>query len=137
MSKHIYNKNKLQNREDLLNDTIQHYSVNPNERRSVSAVESRACFYSQINSKKPHSNGCAIGRYHSEEWKLKADEQQENVVPFTKIIEESLLNNFNESFLMAIQTLHDENVNWNSTGLSPIGFKFVGAIIERFIPIKV
>lgn len=137
MLEHIYNKSKLQNREDLLNDTIQYYSVNPNERRSVSDKDRYTCFYSQKNSKKPHSNGCAIGRYHSEEWKLKADDLQNAHEPFQKIIEDSTLNNFNTDFLEAIQQLHDENVNWNSTGLSPIGFKFVDAIIERFIPIKV
>jgi hypothetical protein len=127
--------------EELLQSTIDYYSVDPMSRRC--ATETNGCYYSPKRASKPTSEGCAIGRHLTEENKEELDRIVLN--GFTSGEISAVLGFLNARkllpdwmqlmdplFLRSIQLLHDNGRNWLLNGLSPEGKSSIYNIISVF-----
>jgi len=125
-------------REDFLLETIEFYSKDPVNLRARNGAN---CSYSPMD--KPGNKGCAIGRHLSPYHQKLADSKDNST--WSQVIkglpyEESLplinkvpkkLAFLGDDFLFSIQRLHDENLNWNSEGLSQLGLCKVEQMVEH------
>ena len=120
--------------QELLQDTIAYYSVNPAERRCRSLY---SCNYSPIKINKPLSEGCAIGRHLDEDVKIKFDNYYDIKsinfeYPDIFALAPQWMQDMDIDFLQAIQNLHDYSDYWGETGLSEFGKERVDEIKEKF-----
>lgn len=114
----------------LVWDTVNYYSENPVERRSKSDV---GCVYSPESIDNPNSEGCAVGRLLTNELKLKLDNVGEVGTVGVMAIFHLLpldIQAYSLDLLQSLQTLHDRDVNWTSTGISDEGEEFVKKTIN-------
>ena len=122
--------------QELLEDTIAYYSVNPAERRCKAIIGS--CHYSPKTANKPTSDGCAIGRHLSDEVKEKFDFRGGSIYFIKKYALELFalapqwMQDMDIDFLRNIQGLHDVSDFWNETGLSQEGKECVEQIKNKF-----
>ena len=123
--------------QELLEDTITYYSVNPNKRRCQ--VNGSGCRYSPKTIKKPTSEGCAIGRHLDGDVKRKFDVSSYGsismIARFNKdvfALAPQWMQDIDIDFLMDIQGLHDYFDYWNEAGLSQEGKEYVEQIKKRF-----
>lgn len=127
-------------KEQFLQDTIDYYSVDPENRRCINGT---TCAYSPANANKEgKSEGCAIGRHLSPEVQTKFDKGI-NCTPLNLTIF-AIMNNqearkllpewmqkMDASFLSDVQCLHDINTYWDSNALSNKGKERVNTIIAE------
>ena len=131
----------LKRREELLNSTIQYYSVNPSERRNivygkneVGKIYREECKFTPLH---PLTEGCALGRFYPKEKQDELDFLDSNEDALKMINNQGVLENLDTEFLYLIQDLHDIGSYWNSTGLSNYGMTQVEYIVKNFIPIEI
>ena len=112
------NRDRMQ---DILEDTIEHYSDAPSERRAMDSNGS--CQYTDTNG-----NHCAIGRYMREEFQTTEfyGNNGTSVGGLAADIDTYLKSNvlgLTEKFWIALQEIHDSDTNWQSddTGLTRFG----------------
>lgn len=118
---------------ELVWDTVNYYSENPVERRSKSDV---GCVYSPESIDNPNSEGCAVGRLLTNELKLKLDNVRELGTAGVSTIFHLLpldIQEYSLDLLQSLQTLHDQDINWTSTGISDRGEEFVKEIINTLM----
>ena len=116
-------KKIFKRREDLLNDTINHYNSN---NRSITL--SGQCYYYPVNDK---SEGCAIGRLIKDKELCKTFGCRNVNEVFSEIPKE--LQELGPEFLSQLQCLHDVGANWNESGLSENGKEVVEFIREIYL----
>ena len=109
---------------ELLNETVEYYSANP-ERRCVTQS---ACYYSSEKAGKPGlSEGCAIGRKLDPQTRLIFDSQGiggiGRVFKRTDLFEmlPESIKIMEERFLVMLQSLHDNDQFWTKTSISEKG----------------
>lgn len=112
----------------LLNDTLEYYSKNTN-RRCVDA-QTLSCFYDPHTLGKGNiSNGCAIGRWMTQEQKAAADSSGAMIpVGELGILLPNILRKYPMWFLEEIQRLHDTHTYWNTFGLTQKGLEYVNKL---------
>lgn len=128
---------------DLLEDTVQYYSEDPENRRCVLLTEgSKYCFYSPQTAEKSLSQGCAIGRLLDDSLKLELDARTGLCgVSISQIFSHQKwqdlkdkfpkdLLNLPIDFLSMLQDLHDGVFYWDEIGLTEYGQTFVNQIKE-------
>lgn len=109
-----------QKRLQFLNDTVNHFNSN---NRGV--LKSGVCSYVM---------GCAIGRHLTPE--LAANLELSNFgVAHPKMFKQlpENLQELGKDFLHYVQSLHDDERNWNESGLSDLGKEKVDNIKQMFI----
>ena len=121
---------------EFLQETVDYYSVNPDERRNVSAT-----FSCKYTPQLPTSEGCAIGRKIPLELAKQLDTGVDKetkkyigssvaiVAVFNQLPND--LKVLGNSFLQSIQCLHDNEVYWDTEGLSKEGKVEVESITEH------
>lgn len=115
---------------DVLNDTINHYNLN-----NRSLDNELNCIYLNKDGK-----SCAVGRYIDNVKEFIANNEYLNEGSFTELYQEYNITFLkkevqhldNEIFWTRLQLLHDDNFNWNETGLSEDGLYEVEDI-KRYI----
>ena len=117
----------------FLEDTVEHYSVNPVKRR---CIVNGQCVYNPKTLKLTESEGCAIGRHLPDEVSLLIDEKGISLALSvqSEFVESRLPENLSElgsNFLRAMQHLHDGDYYWDSKGLSAKGEDKVREIKEK------
>lgn len=130
------------NKEEFLLDTLQYYTVAPNERRSVKLTEGGlqdGCYYEPLLKT---STGCAIGRHLTPE----AQKQFDKIGSITSVydaLEEQTPGRIKEllptwmlelgiGYLQQIQFLHDDSKSWYKTGLTLRGKTEVGRLVDEY-----
>ena len=91
----------------FLNDTVNHFNIN---NRGANKFTNR-CSY---------KDGCAIGRHLTPELCDKFDKNGSALFALFDQLPKNL-QELGKDFLREIQILHDNEYNWNQTGLSKIG----------------
>jgi hypothetical protein len=116
---------------DVLNETIEFYSVDPINRRSVSR-DGIYCYYFNNNK------SCAVGRcihnveeFINEKGKYNSESAYCILSTFTtSIFKKEYQHLTNIYFWEKIQNLHDSNTYWNKNGLTPDGLDYKQNIIN-------
>lgn len=116
-------KKLIKRRQELLNDTINHYNSN-NRSSSISGQ----CYYYPVSDK---SEGCAIGRLIKDKELCKDFGCRNLSDVFEQIPNE--LQELGKEFLMELQNLHDLKENWNENGLSENGKEQAEFIREIYL----
>ena len=118
--------------QSMLQDVITEFGENPKERRSQTSLS--VCKYIQPDNK-PHSKGCAIGMYLSDE---AANELEGNGGIFEILLDETLIPylpkwmlKMDRSFLTNIQHLHDCDDYWCDDNITEEGIEYVKLICEK------
>ena len=114
----------------FLNDTIKHYSSNPNGLRCVvTEGHLNHCMYSpkslMLNTP---STGCAIGRHLGSEFATKLDRERLGVMAAIEQYPDMFplfMLSINPSVLNRIQGLHDDCKCWDKDGLTVAGHRKV------------
>lgn len=106
---------------EIINETVEYYSKDTSRR---AATKQGACFYFQIST----GNMCAVGRCAILPEELDNSLfTTANIFLFRKleISDEELFKpeyrGHSVEFWIDLQRLHDNNLNWNESGLSPRG----------------
>jgi hypothetical protein len=113
---------------DVLNDTIEYYSVDTIKRRSVDS--NTKCLYSF------EGRNCAFGRYinNVDEFIEKNNEynnESANILLETfgnEVLKDEVRHLNDYHFWLSLQELHDISSNWNKTGLTERGLSKVEQI---------
>ena len=122
---------------DILNDTIEYYSVDPVNRRSID-IDNDKCYYSF------EGKNCAFGRYIDNVDKFIQDHYDYNhetsysiLNTFgMEVLKEEVRHLDDCEFWCLLQNLHDHTFNWNEKGLTEIGLSKVKKIKEYINQIK-
>lgn len=118
-------------KKEFLLDTLEYYTQDPKGRTCESGG---VCGYSSIFlGKQDTSEGCALGRYMSEEFAKFADDSGNSIKRLQG--EEGFpekLKNLPHLFLQDVQTLHDISRYWTDSGLSVDGIKYLEEIMEEW-----
>lgn len=124
-------------KEEFLQSTIEYYGADENRR--CSNANMKTCYYSPVNAgKQGVSDGCAIGRHLDAATQVKLDALEETRIsdilesPVDKKLLPSWLRKLGKEFLVRVQALHDNPVNWERVGLSDGGKYEVNNIINTF-----
>jgi hypothetical protein len=125
-------------REQLLADTVSHYTEDLNRRcRKADGVS--GCFYNPAKANKVGvSQGCAIGRFMTKAQKEAADELKRgsdiaSVYSYDPTLIPKKLARLGIDFLADIQNLHDINDFWNipRKRMSKEGREYIRRIIKK------
>ena len=127
----------------LLKETIDYYSIDPNNRRSLDTemnpglhLDDANCIYS------PHgkSQGCAIGRLIPKALANSFDSRTESIEEFgTPIVKDifnelpTQLQELGINYLTNLQILHDSPFHWNEEGLTDRGEEFVEEFRQKIM----
>lgn len=118
---------KSKNRQELFDNTINHFN---SENRGIE-------FGTGYIYRTSDGRGCAIGREISDKLAKELDncsngdgvaihnDNQFNKLPIR-------LKRMGQDFLYGLQLLHDNDINWDSNGLSDIGMKRAKKIAEKY-----
>lgn len=104
--------------EEIINDTLEYYSKDPDSRRCKSDEHS---FYSPINADKPNSEGCAVGRYLTESQQNECDLKPDtaiNSIHYQHLPE--FINN-NIEFFSRLQSFHDDDRCFKNNKVTEFG----------------
>lgn len=117
--------------QEFLYDTIHHYN---SENRCVKEDQ---CAYSPLTVGKSNSEGCAIGRYLDPELAYQIDKDRKELNASIGRVSElyplpGWMKQLDIALLTEVQNLHDEEMYWNSTGLSEYGKTVVQRICNDF-----
>lgn len=117
----------------LVWDTVNYYSENPEERRCKSDV---GCVYSPESIDNPNSEGCAVGRLLTDELKIKLDNVGNLGCTGVSAIFHLLpldIQAYSLDLLQSLQGLHDQDDNWTPDGISDIGEELVKRTINTLM----
>jgi hypothetical protein len=133
---------KRKTKVEIINETVEYYSQDPENRRSVNS--SGSCFYFN-NSKK-----CAIGRcmLNPQEQEEKGDvfdlisidilefaEEEVDTISNRAILDSLLKEEYRGHEILfwdGLQKLHDFGYNWSKEGLTEIGKSNVKLLLETY-----
>ena len=117
-------------RAEVLKETIQYYSQDPQGRRCVNGKG--GCYYSpKTVGKEATSEGCAVGRLLPPELQEKLDRDYSGAgVSYDELFKTlpQEIQDLGQTFLLKLQMLHDLEENWNSEGLTETGEEYVKQI---------
>ncbi len=112
---------------DVINETVDYYSEDPVERRSVDETDS-SCKYNG-----PGGRQCAFARCANPiDEKYEGDDVSMIFHFEPNILKDEYKHLENPDFWLDIQTLHDCLVYWNDEGLSEDGRKKVDEFINKY-----
>jgi len=117
---------------DVLEETINFYSLDPLNRRSVD-TNYGICYYSY------EGKNCAFGRYINDvDNFIKKHPNYNSETPWSiistfgiEVMKEEVRHLTDEIFWEKIQKLHDSEWYWNETGLTQRGIKYTNEIKEH------
>lgn len=113
---------------ELLESTIEYYSTDVN-RRCV--ADWSGCYYSPLRADKVGiSDGCAIGRFMTEEQQRLAEGHPAVSLPYSQI--PVSLRGIGRKFLGEIQLLHDQEDYWDEDGLTVSGKTAVVVLKKKY-----
>lgn len=117
---------------ELLEDTVNWFSANPN-RRCINP-DRRCCYSPQSLPNNSKTTGCAIGRHLSPELALYLDENYTNNSSVSEVFHNlpEDLQILGVDFLLNVQDLHDTDAYWGKNGLTEAGQRYVNKIKEEF-----
>lgn len=123
--------------QELLQSTIDYYSVDPKNRRCSDDTQRICNYYPGNTGKIKLSEGCAIGRHLSEKIQRELDSLKYPGISVILTTDKKLLlpewmQNMDSWFLTDIQNLHDDKYNWEDIGLSEKGRQMVEGIIKKY-----
>jgi len=113
-------------KEQMLVETVVYYATDTS-RRNTDLNDT--CKYYPLHD---NTEGCAIGRYLSEELAKKLDKDDLSGVSYKFNELPVELQKLDKYYLERIQNLHDSPITWNSKGLTEFGIKRIKDIIEDF-----
>lgn len=114
---------------DIIKETVDFYSQDPVNRRSIDEEEPEMCLYNSSNGKQ-----CAFARYVEEpedciERKNASDLLEKKVITLKKGVRHLKEDLY---FWNNLQYLHDDEENWTKTGLSTEGEGEVNRLLEKY-----
>lgn len=117
--------------QEFLYDTVHHYNLNNR------CVDDTQCAYSPLTIGKNNSEGCAIGRYLDPELAYQIDKERKGLNASINRVSElyslpEWMKQLDIALLTEVQNLHDEEMYWDSDGLSEMGKRKVRNICDQF-----
>ena len=110
---------------EIILETVEYYSVNPIERRSI---KGNMCLYEGPNGQK-----CAYSRCWKEGvYKPEFENFDAYAIGNPDLVVEEKYKGQSNEFWICLQRLHDGDQFWDKKGLTKIGEDFVNRLIKRF-----
>lgn len=121
-------------KEEIIDETVEYYSVDPKRRRSFNGFGS-VCMYTDEDME----NGCAVGRCLTDKTRqeiLDKDMNDSSLMDIEYDLESIGFKNqyrgHSMKFWGGLQALHDSGMYWDDDGLSEAGKQYVIKLKNRF-----
>lgn len=109
---------------EIINETVEYYSVDPVGRRGTIGVDTRMCRYKTNNGKM-----CAAGRCMIDP---PGEAETEYIGAFTDEVFKEEYRGHDMAFWVDLQTLHDDPEYWNEKGLTNPGKAYLEVLLSLY-----